>query len=92
MIGLNHNGEPAEKNSLESGGCNLDACARATLAAAAAAAVWYRDLKYDIDVIMNRSSIGHITQPSFIGEHIMLAVVVVDDRFSEINLVAIFST
>ena len=87
MIGLNHDGESAEENSLERGSGDFDAGA-----AARAALVRNRDFKHDIDVIMNRGSIGHIAQPCLIREHIMFAVVVVDDRFSEMNLVAIFST
>ena len=86
---MNHDGESAEENSLECGSGDFDTGARAPLATAA---VRNRYLKYDIDIIMNRCAIGHITQPCLIGEHIMFAVVVVDDRFSEMNLVAIFST
>ena len=102
VIGLNHNREPAEENSLESGGGDIISrtafasaaafafAAVASAAASASAAVC--DFKYDIDVIMNCCPICHIAQPRLIGEHIMLAVVVINNRFSEIDLIAVFST
>ena len=94
VIGLNHNGEAPEENSLECGGSDVisRAFADGPGPGPSPSPGPVCDFKYDIYIIMYRSSICHIAKPGLVGEHIMLTVVVVNNRFSEIDLVAVFST
>ena len=47
--------------------------------------------KFDVNVVVNRHSVGHVSQPGFVGIHIVCVALVIDDGFTEIDFGTVFA-